>query len=446
MPQNRKLTRRRFLQSSAAAGAAAGLTFPYIIPNHVLAQQGRPGANDRIVVGMIGVGGRGGGHVQDIHGRGIPIAAICDVDSNHATAAARAVGRNPMVCKDYRQLLERKDIDAVVIATPDHWHAIIMIDACQAGKDVYTEKPTCRTIQECQAMINATEYYKRVVQVGSQGRSENTARQCAEYVRNGQVGKVTYVDVWHPVNFNIVNQNMQTDSAPPASLDWEQWLGPARWRMYNKGIHPFNFRWLMDIGGGFIRDRGNHVLSCVFWAMDADKTGPVSVEATGRRADKGVWDTPVTMDVKWEFKNPDWTVTWAQPGRTRPLPGVFEAAGPKICDWGAEFHGDRGSVILWHGDGADVELKAMQYTPPSNGVHLFHSPGHMQNWLDCIKTRQEPIMPIRSGAAVIVLPIIANISFLLGRKLQFDPATRTFVGDEEANRMLADPYRYPWHV
>jgi predicted dehydrogenase len=439
MRQKNGVSRRRFLRNSAA-GTAAAISFPYIVPNAVLAQRGRPGANDRIVVGSIGVGGRGGNHLDDLHGRGIPIAGICDVDARHVANAAKRVGGRPFTCKDYRQLLDRKDIDAIVIATPDHWHAIMMIDACQAGKDVYTEKPTCRTIQEGDAMINAAEHYKRVVQVGAQGRSEAAARRCAEYVRNGEIGKVNYVDVWHPENFNG-NNAMSKDGAPPAALDWEQWLGPARWRQYNADYHPFNFRWLMEIGGGFIRDRGNHVLSCVFWTMDADKTGPVSVEASGDRANRGNWDVPIKMKVTWEFKNPDWTVTWKQPGQQRPLPGENQ-----LIDWGAEFRGDKGSVILVHGDSAGVEPKARNYEPPANGVHLFHSPGHMQNWLDCIKTRQEPIMPIRAGVAVITLPITANISYVLGRKLDWDAAKRQFVGDDEANRMLADPYRWPWHV
>jgi predicted dehydrogenase len=331
-----------------------------------------------------------------LHGKGIPIAGICDVDARHVANAAKRVGGRPFTCKDYRQLLERRDIDAIVIATPDHWHAIMMIEACQAGKDVYTEKPTCRTIQEGQAMINAAEHYKRVVQVGSQGRSQPTARQCAEYVRNGQVGKVKMVDVWHPVN---PRGGMTPDGNPPASLDWEQWLGPARWRPYNPSIHPFSFRWLMDIGGGFIRDRGNHALSCVFWTMDADATGPVSVEATGRRDVRGIWDVPVTMDVKWEFKDPDWTCTWSQPGRQRPLPGVFERNGAeKICDWGVEFTGDKSSVILYHGDESDVEKKAKDYTPPPDGVHLPKSPGHMQNFSSA--SRPASSRSCRSGPAL----------------------------------------------
>ena len=448
--RQRKITRRRFLQTSAAAAAAAGAACPYFVPSHALAQRGvRSGANDRVTIGHIGTGGQGMYHVGLSHQRGDPVTAICDVDTRNSANAARRVGGKPFITQDYRRLLERKDVDAVIIATPDHWHALMTVHACQAGKDVYSEKPTCRTIQECAAMVNAAQRYDRVVQIGTQGRSHYAAYCAATYVRNGQVGAVKHVDVWHERNFR---GGMAPDSPPPANLDWDLWLGPARWRPYNRTIHPFNFRWLMDIGAGFIRDRGNHILSCVYWALGADGTGPVSVEATGDTDKRGVWDVPVTMDVKWEFKNPDMTITWSQPGRQRPFPGT-----QKPIDWGAEIIGDKGSVIIAHGDGGcDTEQKAKEYRPPADGVHLPLSPGeegnwgdsgpaHKQNWFDCIRSRQRPVMSVEAGTSVIVLPIIANIAFLLGRKLEWDPQKQQFAGDEEANRFLADPQRYPWH-
>jgi predicted dehydrogenase len=435
MIRRMQISRRRFIQSSTAVGASA-LAFPYFVPGSAR------GANDRIAIGQIGTGGRGMSHVRDGIRRSDTVTALCDVDSTRLGNAVKAldrVGQKPFTCKDYRQLLERKDVDAVIIATPDHWHALQMIDACAAGKDVYSEKPTCRTIQEGQAMINATHYYKRIVQIGAQGRSMRATRAAAQFVRNGQIGKVDRVEVWHPRNRRGV---MVEDSDPPPNLDWDLWLGPARWRPYNASLHPGAFRWVMDMGGGFIRDRGNHVLSCVYWTMNADATGPVSVEATGQRDSRGIYDVPVTMDAKWEFKNPDWTLTWSQPGKQRPFPGK----PGRIVDWGAEFFGPKDSLILWHGDGADTEQRALDYVPPEDGVKLPASPGHRENWLQCIKTREMPIMPVESGVSVVTLCIIANIAFLLGRKLNWDPAKRQFIADDEANRFLADPYRYPWQL
>lgn len=429
------VSRRNFLKVSAATVA-----IPYIIPRTVLAQAARPGveakpgANDRINIGVIGTGGMGMNHVHP------GTVALCDVDANHLNRAAQKAGGTPFLCKDYRQMLERKDVDAVMIATPDHWHAIMTVDACQAGKDVYSEKPTCRTIQEGQAMVNAAQRYNRVVQIGAQGRSHPAARAACQYIRNGQIGCVKNVEIWHPNNFTGGGWG-EVKEAPP-HLDWDLWLGPARWRPYNPQIAHFNFRWMMDFGGGFIRDRGNHVLSLVMWCMNADQTGPVSVEATGTPAKDSVWDVPVEMEARWEFKNPDWTLTWSQPGKQRPLPG-----SDKLIDWGAEYFGDRDSLIIVNGDGhTDTEPRAKEYKPPAYGTHIFQSPGHRENWIDCIRTRDRPVMPVDVGHRVITLPIIANISYLLGRKLNWDPIREQFIGDEEANRFLAEPYRAPWHL
>jgi predicted dehydrogenase len=414
---------------------------PYLIPGGVLARPGRPGANDRIVYAHIGVGGMGSSHiVQDA-------AALCDVDGEHLKRAAIRVSGSPLLTKDYREILDRKDIDAVTIGTPDHWHGIMTVHACQAGKDVYSEKPTCKTIQEGQAMVNAVNYYKRVVQIGSQGRSGPAARAAANFVRNGQIGKVSHVEVWHP---NNATGGWGAESDPPPVLDYDMWLGPLRWRPYNERCVHGNFRWMMDIGGGFIRDRGNHVLSCVMLIMGADKTGPVSVEATGQPDKTGCWDVPVTMEAKWEFKNPDWTLTWSQPGSRYPFPNR-----KGYIDWGAKFFGDRDTLLFANGDGGqDVEEKAKEYNPPAGGFEAYKDPTpvqdvterHRRNWRRCIRTREKPIMNIEVGYNTIILPIIANIAYELKRKLRWDPVAQRFVGDEEANRMLANPYRAPFHL
>lgn len=430
---NQRISRRNFLKTSAAT---VGL--PYYIPSGVLAAPGRPGANDRIVIGHIGVGGMGSGHVRS------DAAALCDVDANHLAKVAKKVQGKPLLCKDYREILDRKDIDAVMIATPDHWHAIQTVHACQAGKDVYSEKPTCRTIQEGQAMVNAARRYNRVVQIGAQGRSNPNAHAACQYVRNGQIGRVRHVEVWHENNFT--NPGYGEEQAPPAELDWDLWLGPARSRPYNPQYVHFNFRWMMDFGGGFIRDRGNHVLSVVKWCMNADNQGPVSVEATGTPAADGVWDVPVTMEVTWEFKDPDWTLTWSQPGQTEEKPRTFPGSKDRI-PWGALYHGDRDTLVVSGGDGGcDTEQKAKQFSPSSGGVQVYKSPGHRENWLECIKSRQKPVMDVEIGYKVVTLAILANLSYTLGRKLHWDPVHERFVGDEEANRSLAQPYRAPWRL
>ena len=437
-PQS-SLSRREFVAKTALT--ASSVAIPTLIPSGVLARPGHPGANDRIVYAHIGVGGMGSTHVVTDSA-----AAICDVDADHANAAAKRCTTNPRVVDDYRRVLDMKDVDAVTIGTPDHWHAIMTVHACQAGKDVYSEKPVCKTIQEGHAMINAARENKRVVQIGAQGRSNPAAHAAAQYIRNGQIGKVNRVKIWHPVN---MGSGWGQEQAPPPTLNWDLWLGPARWRPYNPAYVHFNFRWMMDFGAGFIRDRGNHALSVVSWCMGMDQTGPVSVTATGTPTTDSVYDAPPQMSVTWEFKNPDWTLTWDQPGEPEAFPGHTD----KI-EWGAKYYGDRDSLLVAGGDGGcDTEPKAMAYQPPNDGVRLFleaentdPTERHRRNWRRCIKTREQPVMNPTVGLHVITLPIIANISYLLGRKLNWDPSAFRFVGDEEANRCLAQPYRAPFHL
>jgi len=420
-------TRRTFLKRTAAT-VGATVCAPYIITSDALARPGRPGANERIITGHIGLGGMGRHHLRR------DAAALCDVDAKHLAAAAERVPGNPALYKDYRYILDRKDIDAVIIATPDHWHGLMTVHACQAGKDVYVEKPACKTIEEGRAMVEAARRYGRVVQVGSQGRSTPAAHAACQYIRNGNLGQVRKVTCWHYPN--PVDTSNTPDCAPPAHLDWDMWLGPARWVPYNPLRCHFNFRWFLDFGGGQIRDRGAHVMSVVMWCMNQDHTGPVSVEATGEPPHRGLYDCPVTMEVKYEFKNPDWTLIWSQPGKPEMGAG-----------FGAKYWGEKDTLVVTGGDGGcGTERKALEYKVPPGGEHVFRSPGHKKNWFDCIKTREQPIMPIEAGHRVATLCILGNIAYVLRRKLQWDPVRERFIGDEEANRMLSRPCRGPWHL
>jgi predicted dehydrogenase len=422
-----KSTRRRFLRR--AASSAAALSLPAIFPRGILGQNA---PSERIVTGHIGVGGMGTGHLgffKDYAG------GICDVDERHRQNAARVIGRYVPLYNDFRQLLDQKDIDAVVIATPDHWHGVMAVMACEAGKDVYVQKPASSTIEEGRAMVNAAERCGRVVQVGSQGRSTQAAWKASAFIRNGKIGRVRKVTCWHypnPVGGH------KPDSDPPPGLDWDLWVGPNRWVPYNEDRVHFNFRWMLDFGGGQIRDRGAHVFSVCSFIMGVDYSGPVSVEATGKPPEKGLWDCPTDMELRFEFKNPDWTLTWSQPG-----PEEFQ----RIYGFGAKYWGDDGTLLVRGGDGGTfTEDKAMEYEPPAGGYVPYRSPGHEQDWVDCIRSRQKPIMHIESGHRVASLCVLGNIAYRLGRKLHWDPVAERFLGDEEANRMLGKPYRSPWHI
>jgi len=444
MPRKRKVKRREFLTTTAAA-----LSTPYVIPTGVLAAPGKPGANERITLGHIGVGGMGRGHL----GRGLQfrklgqtnVAAVADVDSVRLANAVKLcadadVSVDPYA--DYRHILLRKDIDAVIISTPDHWHAVQTVHACETGKHVYVEKPSSVTVREGQAMVDAARKNNRKVQVGAQGRSGMPAYYTCRAIRNGIIGKVTKVDCWHyetPYDASPV-----PDSDPPAELDWDMWLGPLRWRPYNRRYCPGTFRWLMESGGGQIRDRGAHQFSSILWCMDADDQVSFSVEATGAPPPRGLWDCPTTMDVTYTFTDPDWTLIWSQPGRK---------AGK--TEFGQMFYGENGSLLLeWEGARKWAEPEAKEFKVPPGGFEpytprLFNDFGmnHMGEWLKAIRTPDHlPNVDIEIAHRTATLCILGNLAYLLGRKLEFDGVKQQITGDEQANRLLGTPQRHPYHL
>jgi len=407
-----------------------------IVSSGVLAINGRSGANSRIVTGHIGVGGKGTSHLKSIPDN---VGALCDVDSEHAKKAASLFDRKLPIFSDYRELLEQKDIDAVVIASPDHWHALMMIDACAAGKDVYVEKPACKTIEEGRAMVDAAKRYNRVVQVGSQGRHHPAAAVLRKFLQEGSIGRVNRVECWH--NDNPVGGDPLKTASPPSHLDWDMWLGPASGRAYNPDYCHRNFRWMLDLGGGQIRDRGAHVFNLVSWFLGLDRTGPSRIEASGNIPVSGLWDCPTNFEVTYEFKRPDLTIHWAQPG--------VQAAD---FQFGAVYHGTKGKTIVRGGDGrvfpdeqviAFADANDMDYTLPKGvPAHKYN----LENWLECIKSRKEPVMDIESGHRVASMCILANLAYRLERPVSWDYKREQFLEDEAANFLLGSPGRGKWRI
>jgi len=446
MKKTHKLSRRSFL---AATGAAVGA--PYLIPSCTLAREGRPGANDRITLAVVGVGGMGGGHLRDClrrRKRGeVNVAAVCDVDEMRLRQAGKISGPGVEPYRDYRYILERKDVDAVIFGTPDHWHAVQTVHAAEMGKHVYVEKPACCTIEEGKAMIAAANKNKVSVQVGSQGRSQPEAYLAHRYLVNEVIGKVRKVACFH---YNSpVDEDPVPDREPPSGLDWDMWLGPLPWRPYNPhGCHGV-FRWFLESGGGQIRDRGAHVMSCAMWWMGADGTGPVSVEATGTPPHIGLWDSAVTMDVTYEFKNPDWTMTWNQ-HTGNAVPAEERRKGEASISrpgYGAVYHGDRDTFVHWGGDGGTwAERKCREWEPPPGAKDVYKSPGHKEDWFNGIRTGAKTIMNIEAAVGVANLCILGNLSYILGRKLYWDQEKMEIVGDEQARRMMSRPQRHPYHL
>ncbi len=436
-PHPPPLTRRQFL---ALAGAAAAL--PQVIAAQTLGTDARPGANGRLTVAHVGVGGMGSAHVRNMKffrdaGR-VNIAAVCDVDEKRLAAAIKLVGPGTTPYRDYRYVLDRRDVDAVVIATPDHWHAVQCAQACEAGKHVYVEKPSSVTIAEGQAMIAAARKSRRVVQVGSQARSAKPAHDACEFIRNGMLGRVRTVTCWHSLN---PVGGLEPDREPPPELDWDLWLGPLPWRPYNAAYCPGSFRYFLESGGGNIRDRGAHCFSIIRWCLDADHQSPETVEATGTPPPKGLWDCPTQMKVVYTFKNPDWQLIWEQPGRK---------AGR--ADFGIVFHGDKDQLVVDR-DGTQIEAerKARDFRVPPGGVqvaqvdkHADYNLNHKEDWFNAIQTGQRPIMDIELGHGAATLCILGNLSYILGRKLRWDGGRERILGDDFANRLLSRPQRYPY--
>jgi predicted dehydrogenase len=437
-----RIPRRGFLKSAGAATAAA-VAAPYVLPSRAL------GANERLTIGHIGVGGMGGSHLRESKSqmdRGVVnIAAVCDIDERRLENASRVAGPQADVYRDYRYVLQRDDIDAVIIATPDHWHAQQTVHAAECGKHVYVEKPACCTIAEGKAMIEACNRAKIAVQIGTHGLSHPESYLAHRYLANGNIGTVRQVDIWH---YPTPTGATQPDSDPPEELDWDLWLGPLRWRPFNRGYLHGTFRWMLESGGGQIRDRGAHMMSLPMYWLDAAGTGPVSVEATGQWPTRGLWDSAVTMNVTYTFKNPDWVLKWNQPGT--PVPpeertGKEPGGQITLPGFGCVFTGEDGTFHNW-GHGLWTERKAREWQPGPGAKEVYRSPGHKEDWFEGIKTGRPTVANIELGVDVAILTILGNLSLLLGRKLDWDHSTREIVGDEQARRLMQRPERYPYAI
>ncbi len=437
------LTRRSFLKAGGVA--AAGLF--QIAPSGVLGASGRPGANSRFVVAHIGVGGMGMTHVNNMlrfqKEDKVRIAAVCDADENRLQAAfdnvgGTAAGVTPY--RDYRYIVDRKDIDAVLIATPDHWHAVQTVHACQGGKHVYVEKPASVTVVDGRAMVAAARSNRVAVQVGAQARTAKGGWYTCRAIRNGIVGRVKKVSCWHYAN--PVDEQPVPDSAPPEGLDWDLWVGPLPWRAYNRHFQPANFRWLLESGGGQIRDRGAHQFSTILWCMNADQQTSFTVEATGRAPARGLWDCPIDMDVVYHFKDPDWTLEWGQPGNKM---GKTEFGN---CFWG-----EHGNLVLeWEGGYRPANPEAVNFQMPAGGKEVSRTDeyedfnmNHKADWFRSIREGHlRPAVDIEIAHRTATLCNLGNLSYRLGRKLVWDGKKERVVGDEFANRLLSRPHRHPY--
>ncbi len=425
----KNMNRRDFLR--AAAGTAAVAAFPYVVPSSVL---GAEAPSNRIVLGFIACG-KQSQHLMRafLNSPGTQVVAACDVDKLKLERSSKGIVEKHYADKndgsykgcatygDFRDLLARNDIDAVVISTPDHWHAVTTIEACKAGKDIYCEKPLTQTIQEARAMVNAVRRYNRVFQTGSMQRSSREFRFACELVRNGYIGDIQHVTVG--VGGPPEDKRLPAEPVPDY-LDWDMWVGPAMWRPYNNDLAPHisfdgfpNWRYHSYYGGGGMTDWGAHHFDIAQWGLGMDGTGPVEI---------------IPPDGK------DYKVLTYKYANGIPMTRD-EANGILFAGTKGKVEVNRGHLKTW-----PDTLKDQVIGPDQ--THLYDSKNHYTDWLDAIRKRSKPICDIEIGASSVTVCHLGNIAYKLQRPLKWDPKREVFVGDEEANRLLSRTMRSPWHM
>jgi len=428
MHASRRITRRKFLAKTArsAAGVAAALSAPVIVPRSVFGVSGLAAANDRLALGWIGCGGQGNSDVGNLLKTGqVELVAVCDAYYEHAAKAAQKGRAGTEIYKDFRALLDRDDIDIVEIATPDHWHALTAIAACQAGKDIYCQKPLSLTIEEGRAMVAAVRRYNRIFQVGSQQRSEFSFRRACELVRSGRIGQLQYVETRIGGNRTCGYDGFDPI---PEGLDWDMYLGPAPWVPYNRHRTFESFRWFWDYSGGSMTDWGAHHNDIAQWGLGTDHTGPVEIQGSGVFPTSGLMETPISYQATFKYKN-GVEIHCSSEGNDCTFYGTD---GWITCNRGGKLISDPPDIV--------------QEPLGPNDVHLYESPGHHRNFIECVQSRKTPICDVEIGHRSITICHLGNISIRLGRKIYWDPDKEQIVGDEEAARWVGKPMRKPWHL
>ena len=432
------MKRREFLRTaSLAAAGAAG--FPTIVRASALGRGGNPAPSERIVMAGIGFGMQGVPNMRNfLENADVQWVAVCDLDRSHLEAARAVVdghygGRVCAAYRDFRGILARRDLDAVSIAVPDHWHAILALTAIRAGLDVYGEKPLTHGLREGRALCEAVRRYGRVWQTGSWQRSVADFHHAAELVRNGRIGKILRVEVGLPEGHWDFAGTFGREAVTPVpdGLDYGLWLGPAPVFPYREAAVHMNWRWNMAFGGGQLMDWVGHHVDIAHWGLGFDTTGPVSVEARGEYAKSGIYDSPVRYRVDAVYAD--------------GTPLVAAGGYPEIWS-GTKWIGERGWIWVDRG-GFRTEPAGLRNEPIGSGeIRLKWSRDHYRDFLDSVRNRMATIAPCEVAHRSASVGHLGVAAMTVGRRLRWDPATETIAGDPEAERLLAGSYRSPWQL
>lgn len=437
-PTNFALSRRRFL---ALAGAA--LAMPTFIPGRALGLNGAVAPSNRITLGIIGCGNQGLNNAHSfLPHKDCQIVAACDVDKNHLKKGVSVVNNayKNKDCKpyhDFNELLARADIDTVLVATPDHWHAVPEMAAARAKKDIYGEKPLAHTIAEQQAIVRAVEENNRIWQTGSWQRSEAKFHKAAEIVRNGLIGRVTRIEVGLPEGYNniVLKPEQKVVSEPPPELDYNLWTGPAALLPYMSGRIHRNWRWNYNTGGGQLMDWVGHHCDIAHWGMGWDNSGPSEVEGHGVLPPK---------DAMWN-SSPKYRIELKYPGDVT----MIMAGGHPDIKKGTKWIGTEGWVHVDRGafEASNEDWSEMRQLPENlRKIKLYESDNHWRNFLDCVKSRKPTITPVSTAHHSTVPGHLGLISMFVGRKLKWDVASEKIQNDDGATALLTRHYREPWKL
>jgi predicted dehydrogenase len=454
MSKQRKYSRRQFLRRTAVAGAAGAVAGagaagsllgagPTVVPACVLGGEGKKPPSEKIQLGLIGAGGMGRANLANCAKYDdVEVTAIAEVWQERLEAALKSYP-NAKGFRDYRELLVQKNVDAVIIASPPHWHALHAIDACEAGKHIYLQKPMTLTLGESLAVVAAVKKHNRISQVGTQIHASANYRKVVNYIRSGLLGPISVARSFNVYNFGPEGIGNDPNCDPPPGLDWQMWVGPARMRPFNPLVvrDSFTHSGFMDYGGGWTPCWAPHILDLPIWALELGL--PTMVAASGGRfvvQDAG--DAYDTHEILLQY--PKVTVTWmmsqvnsygfdaqGQPGTRRRLGTYFQGVnGTLFADYSTH-------KIIPEGD----RLKDIPPEPPKV---VPDSPGHEREWLDCIRSGQQPSANVEYHHKVNVPIVLGNLSLRLGRAIRLDPNSGWIVGDEEAARLSVPEYRPPW--
>jgi predicted dehydrogenase len=434
----RGTSRREFLTRVPLALAGAA-TFPTIVKASALGLQGAVPPSDRIVMAGVGFGMQGPGNMRNFLGKPeVQWMAVCDLDDVPLAKAQGIVNekygnRDCATYKDYRALFARSDLDAVSLAVPDHWHAILSTSAVRAGLDVYGEKPFTHSIREGRTLCEAIRRYGRVWQTGSWQRSEDNFHRACELVRNGRIGKVRRVEVGLPEGHYDFAKTFGQERIenPPAGFDFETWLGPAPWAPYCKARVHMNWRWNMDYGGGQLVDWIGHHLDIAHWGLGFERTGPVTISGTGVHPTTGIY-TSVTK-------------YWVDTQYADGTPMVIAGGYPEIQS-GTKWIGEYGWVWVDRGGFESQPAHLVHEVIGPNETRLYRSRDHYQNFLDCVRSRAATIAPAEEAHRSASVGHLGVIAIETGRTITWDPATETIIGDPDAERLLARAYRAPYQI